>query len=126
MTRKRILICVSFLTFLASGCYYDKEQLLYPNSGACNAAGSTYSSTVAPILTASCNSCHSTAAAPGSGGNIILDTYAGVKIYADNGKLLGSINHASGFSPMPKGGGSLSSCDISKITNWVNSGALNN
>ena len=126
MTRNRMLISLFLTAILATGCYYDKAQLLYPSTGVCDPAGSTYSATVAPIMTANCNSCHSTAIAVSSGGGIILDNYTSIKVYATNGKLLGSINHATGFSAMPKGGGSLSSCDISKVTNWVNSGALNN
>ena len=34
-------------------------------------------------------------------GNVVIDTYAAIKIYADNGKLLGSLNHDSGYEPMP-------------------------
>jgi uncharacterized membrane protein len=123
--RKRIPLCLSVIALLATGCYYDNAEYLYP-SGTCDPAGSTYSATVSPILTARCNACHSTSAAAGSGGGIILDNYNSVKPYATNGKLLGSINHASGFSAMPKNSTKLSDCDIAKISNWVNSGALNN
>ena len=124
-TRKRILLCFSIAALLASGCYYDNAEYLYP-SGPCNAAGSTYAATVNPILAAHCNSCHSTAVSVSSGGGIVLDNFNSVKAYATNGKLLGSINHASGFSAMPKNASALSSCEIAKITNWVNSGSLNN
>ncbi len=123
--RNNFLTGLFLVALFATGCYYDNAEYLYP-SGTCNPAGSTYSATVSPILTARCNSCHSTAAAASSGGGIILDNYNSVKPYATNGKLLGSINHASGFSPMPKNSAKLSDCDIAKITNWVNSGALNN
>jgi len=44
----------------------------------------------------------------------------------DNGKLLGAVTHASGYSPMPKNQAQLSDCNIQKITNWINKGALNN
>jgi mono/diheme cytochrome c family protein len=113
------------IALVLSGCYYDKEEILYP-AGSCNAAGSTYSGTVSPLLNTRCNSCHSTAAAPSSGNNIVLDNYNSVKIQVDNGKLLASINHAGGVSPMPKGSAKLSSCEIAKVTNWVGSGAPNN
>ncbi len=124
-SRKVILFSLTVALALISGCYYDNAEYLYP-SGTCNAAGSTYSATVSPILSARCNSCHSTSAAAASGGGIILDNYNSVKPYATNGKLLGSINHASGFSAMPKSSTKLSACEIEKVTNWVNSGALNN
>ncbi len=123
--RNKLLLLLSFAALFIVGCYYDNAEYLYP-SGTCNPAGSTYSATVNPILTARCNSCHSAVAAATSGGGIILDNYNSVQPYAANGKLLGSINHASGFSPMPKNSTKLSDCDIAKITNWVNSGALDN
>jgi mono/diheme cytochrome c family protein len=123
--RKLKLFAGLIITLLSAGCYYDKEEILYP-AGTCNSAGATYSGIVSPILNSRCNSCHSTAAAASSGGNIVLDNYNSVKIQASNGKLLGSINHAGGFSPMPKGGAKLTSCEIASITNWVGSGAPNN
>jgi mono/diheme cytochrome c family protein len=124
MTKLKILAGLIAAT-LTTGCYYDKEEILYP-AGNCNSAGSTYTGSVSPILSSRCYSCHSSAAAPTSGNNIVLDNYNSVKVQADNGMLLGTINHAAGHSPMPKGGTKLSSCDIAKITNWVGSGAPNN
>jgi hypothetical protein len=125
MKPKKIILAGITAALFFTGCYYDKEEILYP-AGSCNSAGSTYSGTVSPLLNLRCNSCHSTAAAPTSGNNIVLDNYNSVKIQVDNGKLLASINHAGGVSPMPKGGAKLSSCEIAKVTNWVGSGAPNN
>lgn len=125
MRLKKIILAGVTAALFFSGCYYDKEEILYP-AGSCISAGSTYSGTVSPLLNTRCNSCHSTAAAPSSGNNIVLDNYNSVKIQVDNGKLLASINHAGGVSPMPKGSAKLSSCEIAKITNWVGSGAPNN
>jgi hypothetical protein len=45
---------------------------------------------------------------------------------ADNGKLVGAITHAAGFLPMPQSAPKLSDCNINKIKDWVNRGALNN
>jgi hypothetical protein len=125
MATKRNILAGLIVAVFLSGCYYDKEEILYP-AGSCNATGSTYSGTVSPIMSAKCNSCHSNSAAPSSGNNIVLDNYNSVKIHVTNGKLLGSINHAPGFSPMPKGSAKLTSCEIGKISNWVGSGAPNN
>ena len=125
MKPQKIIFAGITAALFFTGCYYDKEEIIYP-AGSCNSAGSTYSGTVSPLLNARCNSCHSTAAAPTSGNNIVLDNYNSVKIQANNGKLLASINHAGGATPMPKGGSKLSSCEIAKITNWVGSGAPNN
>jgi hypothetical protein len=118
-----VLILLALLPFF-SGCYYDIEDKLYPKS-TCDTSNITYSKTIVPILqNYGCNSCHGGTAA--SGGNIVLDTYAGVKTYAENGHLAGSINQSSGFSAMPLGGGKMNSCDIIKITSWINSGTPNN
>ena len=50
----------------------------------------------------------------------------GVKAIASNGKLIGTVNWASGFSPMPKGGSKLPNCNITKLQQWINAGAPNN
>ena len=41
-------------------------------------------------------------------------------------RLLGSVDHAPGYSPMPKGGAQLSACDRAKLRKWVAAGAPNN
>lgn len=118
-----IILVVAVATF--SGCYYDKEEILYPGGGTCDTtAASTYSAVVLPILNTSCNNCHGGSASAGAG--IILDTYAGVKAQVNNGKLMGSINHSAGYSAMPKNGAKMSACNIAKINRWIAAGSLNN
>jgi hypothetical protein len=70
--------------------------------------------------------CHSNSTAPSSGGGIKLQDYADVKVNVLNGKLMGSIQHLSGFSSMPKGGGKLSDCNILILNTWITKGILNN
>jgi mono/diheme cytochrome c family protein len=53
-------------------------------------------------------------------------SYTAVKTQVTNGKLLGSVKHAAGYSPMPQGGNKLSDCQITQITNWINAAAPNN
>ena len=104
------------------GCYYDKQELLNPNS-TCDTTIVTYSGSVNPLITASCTGCHSGANAPLG---IKLDVYTDVNTQALNGKLLGAITHSPGFSPMPKNGTKLSDCNIAKIENGLNAGAPDN
>jgi uncharacterized membrane protein len=118
-----ILLITGILFF--SSCYYDNEEYLYGNAP-CDISAVTYSVTVSNILATNCYNCHSTATGNASGGGIILDTYTKLKPYVTNGKLVGSINHAGGFSPMPKSATKLSSCDIQKIEAWVAAGAPEN
>ncbi len=89
----------------------------------CNTSNVTFSSSVKPILQTYCNGCHG-----GSNpeGGVDYNTYNGVKATVDNGKLPGSIEHQSGYSPMPKNGNKLSACKISIIKTWIDAGAPNN
>jgi Cytochrome C oxidase, cbb3-type, subunit III/Planctomycete cytochrome C len=88
----------------------------------CDDTQFTYVAIIQPIMNTNCVGCHK----PGSlGGNIDLSTYAKVNIQVTNGKLLGSVTHASGYVAMPQGG-KLEDCQISQIQKWIDAGALNN
>jgi hypothetical protein len=115
------------LLFSLSDCYYDSQEYLYPSLDLqCDTTNITYSVSVKKILTENCLACHSNASASSSGGSVKLENYADVKVAADNGKLLGSVMHSSGFSAMPKNGGSLSSCNLIIIQKWIANQAPNN
>lgn len=119
-----VLLLICGLVSLTA-CYYDKEDLLYGPSLPCTDSTGTisYASKVVPILQSSCYGCHS--GATPSGGQA-MGTYTTDKAMAANGKLIGTITHATGFSPMPKGGSKLSACNIAVIQKWVTAGAPNN
>jgi hypothetical protein len=88
----------------------------------CNTSEYTYAAIILPIITNQCVGCHK----PSSlGGNIDLSTYSLVKAQATNGKLVGSITHAVGYSPMPQGS-KLGDCQITQIKNWIAAGTPNN
>lgn len=89
----------------------------------CNTANMKFSTDIAPILQVNCNSCHNVSRPLGA---VITDNFNGVKMIAENGTLVGTITHASGFSPMPKGKPKLADCDINKIKAWVAQGTKNN
>lgn len=91
--------------------------------GPCDTLNVTYSGSIAPILQSKCNGCHS---GGNPSGGINLTTWANVSAQANSGKLTGSINHLSGFSPMPKGSPQLPNCEIRKIELWVAQGSPNN
>lgn len=114
------------MTVLISSCYYDKEELLYPDSvnGPCtDTTASSYSQKIVPILQQYCYSCHSGGF---PSGNILMGSYTNDKVIAQNGKLYGSVSHASGYSPMPQSGGKLSNCQLGAIKKWIDGGMLNN
>ena len=120
-----LIIIISTAVF--SSCYYDKEELLYggANNGPCTdtTLSISYVQKVVPSLQQFCYRCH-TGSFPS--GSQIMGTYSADKAMGQNGKLFGSINHSSGFSPMPKGMAKLNNCQIAIIKKWIDTGLLNN
>ena len=116
-----ITVCLVSL----NSCYYDKAELLYPGSNLpCDTTSATakFSTDVLPVMNASCNlsGCHnSTDASSG----VILDSYAGVRTQALNGRLMSS---TSSTGTMPKNAARLSNCTLAKIQQWINSSTPNN
>ena len=107
-----------------SGCYYDNEEELYPaGSGGCDTLAVTYPARIKPILENRCYGCHSQQNAPSGGSGYNLEDPATIQQFVSNGRLLGAINHQSGFSPMPKGMPKLPDCEIKAIKTWIDNGA---
>ncbi|NUO03163.1 MAG: hypothetical protein HUU01_21340 [Saprospiraceae bacterium] len=121
--KKQFLSAIAISAILvAGGCYYDVEEDLYPEVN-CTTENQSYANDIVPILQTNCYVCHG----QGIGlGNVTLEGYNNLKVYADNGKLVGVISHDSRFPAMPQGAAKLSACNISKITQWVTDGAPNN
>ena len=119
-----LLLFAVAVTTASTGCYYDVAEELYPASaGDCDTTLVTFAGTINPMIQQKCLSCHSQAANQGS---VNLEGYAQVKTYADNGKLLGTISYAGGFSQMPQNEGQLSACTINQVKAWITKGAMNN
>jgi len=116
------LYCLS--TILITGCTYNKEEELYPNTGSCDISNVRFATTLNPILQKyDCTFCHNSVTLSG---NISLTNYNNVKKQVNNGRLFGAINHEPGFSQMPQGGNKMNQCDINKVKAWIDAGALNN
>lgn len=118
-----MIIC----SLIIASCSKSNEEEQNPNpdpgpGNGCDTVNMKYAANVLPIIRNNCYSCH--------GGNgtsgISLDGYNNLKARVDDGRLIGAITHASGFSPMPKGGSKLSDCDINIIKDWIERGAQNN
>lgn len=118
-----LIILLAILGF--SSCYYDKADLLYPpaNNKCDTLLPISYSLQIVPLFRQQCQPCH-TQASPDGG--IILGIYASDKIIAMNGKLYGSVNHAPGYSAMPKGKVKMTTCQVTTIKKWIDAGAPNN
>ena len=117
-----VITSLALLLLSVSGCYKDKAETLYPQL-TCDTTGVTYSASIAPMLSAYCNSCHG---GNTPSGNLKFDYYQGVKYQVDNGHLIGAVTHAPGYQPMPKDQNMLSNCNIAKIRSWIAAGAPNN
>ena len=95
------------------------------DSGACNATcdsnNFTYSGGIAPLVQTYCTGCHSSSSAAGGS----LMDYASVQNAAVNGRMLGDIQHQSGYNAMPPGI-TLSDCQVAQVRKWVAAGAPNN
>ncbi len=108
------------MVIITPACSSDSEDEIAPD---CNLADVSYSETIAPIMAASCNSCHS-GASPQFGIN--TSNYEGLRVIALSGQLVGSVNHNEGYSPMPQGQPQLDECLREQIAAWVDDGAPEN
>lgn len=118
-------IFILFIPVLFSACYYDKKSELFPGSGlnACDTLSTiTYSRHVSAILSSYCYACHS---GPTPTAQVDLTTWASVSVYVNNGQLIGTVKHLTGFNQMPPSG-PIDRCKIRQIELWVNAGAPNN
>ncbi len=128
---KKILPVAAFLIFLG-GCYNDKYDKLYPKPATttCDTTTIKYSTDIQPIINASCainGGCHNAAGNSSTGGRDYT-VLATLQADATAASMLNDINGTPtrGHNTMPLNLPSLSSCDINKITRWVNEGAPSN
>ncbi len=115
-----MLVIMAALVISLPACSSDSEDEVAPD---CDLDNVTYSGTIAPIMQQHCNSCHS-AAAPQAG--VVTANYEGLRAIALDGRLLGSVNHEQGFSPMPKNMPQLDECPRDQIAAWIDAGAPEN
>jgi hypothetical protein len=123
------LICVVLLSVLG-GCYEDNSASLYPQGNYpggpdCDTTNVSFSVTVQPILLRNCAlpGCHASSSPTGG---YTLDNYNGVRSIVLSGRIIGAINHRTGYASMPKDAAMLSACEIGQIASWIDQGAKNN
>lgn len=107
---------------LATGCYYDSVEGLYPQLNAVDPCSgevsATYTAAIQTIINLNCVSCHS---AGNASGGIRLDSYATVRAATNNSLLVNVIERRPGFSAMPPSR-PLPDCQIEKIKLWITNG----
>lgn len=121
--RKPSLILAAALTIgITAGCYKDNKEDMYPSgTTTCDTTGITYTADIQALVNTSCalSGCHDAATASGS---YALNSYANVKVIADNGRFLATITSGT----MPKNASKLDDCSISKVRSWIRDGAPEN
>jgi hypothetical protein len=118
MVKKMILAGSIAAAVFSTGCYYDKEELLYPGGTNCQGAANKFSN-VNPIIQSKCAfspSCHA-AGSTNVGGpltdyNLIKNKVTTIKLQVQTGL-------------MPQTG-SLTATELQSIVCWVEAGAPNN
>lgn len=119
MKKSIFLFILSGLSFcFLVQCKKDKVETSQSqnNNNACDTSNVNYTK-IATILNAnSCTNCHSASA------SIPLDTYDNVKSIALSGRLIGAVEHLSGYKPMPNSNQKISECDRNTIKAWINQG----
>lgn len=118
------ILSFTIICLAVSGCYYDKEEVLYPSLGdKCDTTNITYSKTIAPLISDNCGACHGTNY-KSNGGGVRLDNHNDLVSKLDN--VMGSVNHNPNYLPMPKNTAKLNDCKLNKLTIWFQAGAPNN
>ena len=124
MRVSKICMSVFFATLMVTsntGCYYDKEELLYSGKGtlSCGSISARFSTDVNVIIKNKCatSGCHDAA---GSAGGSVLVTYAQISAAAARIKQRAVVDKT-----MPSGG-PLSVAEVSVLKCWIESGAPNN
>jgi uncharacterized membrane protein len=116
------LVCFIYVVAITlSGCYYDKEDLLYhlPATTNCNTINAKFSVDIAPLMQSKCatSGCHDAATAAGG---TVLETYTQV---ADKA---GRINQRCVIDKTMPPNGALTTTEISNLSCWISSGTPNN
>ena len=116
------ILVLTFFLISFSGCYYDKAQLLYPNTNAtvdCSLISAKFTADIKPIITQKCAiaGCHDDVSA--AGGSVLM-TYAQISSSKDR------INIRAVIDKTMPASGPLSIDERSKIKCWINAGTPNN
>jgi len=111
---KKIAFSLFILAVVSSALFScDKYQKGYD----CTGQTPTYNNDIKAIYDANCatSGCHNSQY---HASGIDLSTYSGATA-ANNDAILGSVEHSSGYSAMPKNAGKLTDTQIKKIYCWM-------
>ena len=107
-----------------SGCVWENKEELFSGTEPCDTTMVSFSDDIVPILANNCYSCHSNLNAPSFGGGLSLEDHADVARSAE--RIIGAVNHADGFLPMPQGMDKLDPCPVNLLEAWAEAGTPDN
>ncbi len=112
---RQVLFLGSALLLAVYACKKDANTTF-----TCTGITPTYTTDIKPIYVASCatGGCHD---ASERAAGIDLSSYTATK-GANDDKIIGSIEHTSGYETMPRGASKLSDDKIQKIYCWIQNG----
>jgi len=105
--------------FAINSCYYDKEELIYPNSNSCKSATDTMGpkfTNVRSIIHTNCDGCHLSG---GSTAGFNFDNDCSIVTYWN--EIKGACVQPYSLRQMPTSG-PLSTNEQAQISAWVNAG----
>ncbi len=115
-----LLVLLILTVSLFVQCKKDNVESQQQNTvNTCDTTNVTYSKIVSILSTNSCIGCH------GSSASVPLNNYDNVKTVALSGRLVGAVEHLSGYNPMPNSSQKISECDRKTIKAWINQGTKN-
>jgi uncharacterized membrane protein len=121
LNKKTSFIAAALSILFVTGCYYDKEELLYPGSGNINCSGvvPSYTADVRPLLQTKCNTsgCHNAASGAGS---VVLETHTQVA------SKKARINQRCVIEKTMPPTGPLTPSELKTLKCWIDAGAPNN
>lgn len=114
---RKVAVVITGIILLA-GCYYDKEDVLYPDAANCGSFNTSFAAAVHPIIQSRCAipDCHADGSINGPGP---LTSYERIK----NAAVRIKTAVVTGFMPQNS---SLNKSEIKTISCWVDAGAPNN
>ena len=122
--RGLIIGMAGWLLLGLSGCVWENKEELFSGTEPCDTSMVSFSDDIVPILANNCYSCHSNLNAPSFGGGLSLEDYGDVVRSAE--RIIGAVNHADGFLPMPQGMDKLDPCPVNLLEAWVEAGPPDN
>ena len=118
MKKTVVALFILAVLFSLGGCYYDKEEVLYPGTSECQ-LNAKFATSVFPIIQSKCATspdCHATGSTNAAGP---LTSYTAIHNLAPviRGQIVSGIMHKTG---------SLTPTELQTIVCWIDAGAQNN